>query len=330
MLDAWVQLMPEPAQRFLHGGYVAVGTFFVLSGFVLARSYCSTIWTRRTLFRYVVARYARTYPVYLLSLLVLAPIIYSDRMTTDSDVLVSYGLVLQGWTVNPPVQWNTPAWSLSCELFFYVLFPLFIIPLRNVRWPLLLAVAAFTTALPASLARAGVPPDWKPVLHLADFILGIACSGLYTALAQSRSRLMGRGYWLYVPAALLGVVVVISGSNLLLLPVNALLLVGLALGGGMAADALSTRRALLLGRASYSMYILHIPFLWWYKRTWLYTWERISHPVSALIYVAGTILVSIEVWRRVEEPANRAIRNRISGLRAPLIPRAEIPEARSS
>ena len=39
MLESWVQTLPGGLQELVRGGYLAVGTFFVLSGFVLARSY---------------------------------------------------------------------------------------------------------------------------------------------------------------------------------------------------------------------------------------------------------------------------------------------------
>ena len=40
----------------IRGGYQAVTTFFVLSGFVLTRTYAATVWDRRTLFNYWIGR----------------------------------------------------------------------------------------------------------------------------------------------------------------------------------------------------------------------------------------------------------------------------------
>jgi peptidoglycan/LPS O-acetylase OafA/YrhL len=44
MLEPWVQSLPDGLQSLVRGGYLAVGTFFVLSGFVLARSYGEKEW----------------------------------------------------------------------------------------------------------------------------------------------------------------------------------------------------------------------------------------------------------------------------------------------
>jgi peptidoglycan/LPS O-acetylase OafA/YrhL len=46
--------------------------------------------------------------------------------------LVAMHLTLtQGWfTAHYTAGWNTPAWSLSCEMFFYLIFPVLIIPMN--------------------------------------------------------------------------------------------------------------------------------------------------------------------------------------------------------
>jgi peptidoglycan/LPS O-acetylase OafA/YrhL len=46
-------------------------------------------------------------------------------------------------------------------------------------------------------------------------------------------------------------------------PLDVLLLVGFGLSGGWVARALPKRALVYLSKASYSMYALHIPILWW-------------------------------------------------------------------
>ena len=323
-------------QHVLQGGYLAVGTFFVLSGFVLGLSYASTEWNARSFVGYCAARYARVYPVYALSLLVLVPIIAADlqsanRPPEENAVLVAnYGFVLQGWFGNPPVNWNTPAWSLSCELFFYLCFPLAALLIRNASWRRLLVICAVTLALPNLLTIWRVPQAWKPIYHFGDFLIGIAAARCY-AVSLSR-RWTGRGYWLYLPASvalfcLVGFPKIVPAwlnTNSAIRPFNALLLTGLALGGGLPVRALSTSAAAFLGRASYSMYILHIPVLWWFKRYFTGVW---SNNVTALIYVTGVIAVSGVVSERVEEPANRKIRKWVTAWLSPLRPERAAPAA---
>ena len=59
LLDTGVNALPHAAGSIVRHGYLAVSTFFVLSGFVLARGYAVRCWTRKTLAAYGVARLAR-------------------------------------------------------------------------------------------------------------------------------------------------------------------------------------------------------------------------------------------------------------------------------
>ena len=324
MLEPVVRTFPGPVQTYVRSGFWAVGTFFVLSGFVLARGYAATAWNRASLIRYGAARVARIYPVYLVSLLVIAPFVYQDLFSAAPGhvvqgklfLLINYGLALQGWTGTLPVHWNTPAWSLSCELFFYLCFPLVLLLWRSAGWRRSLGGAAAALLLPVLLPLVGMPETWKPLTHFGDFLLGIASAGLYDCLVRQRPGLVGHGYRLYLPAVAAGTALVAAPGLIdswmpvewLLRPLNAILLLGLALGGGMMAWVLSTPPSLLLGKASYALYILHIPALWWFKRSWLYKLASPWPAGAALVYIAGAVLVSALVFKLIEEPANRRLR----------------------
>lgn len=87
-------------------GYTGVTFFFMLSGFILAYNYSLTNFTDRSkLFDYFISRFARIYPVYVLSLLVSLPYFLVDVLQAKSPVLktvmTSAGafspLVLQAW-----------------------------------------------------------------------------------------------------------------------------------------------------------------------------------------------------------------------------------------
>jgi peptidoglycan/LPS O-acetylase OafA/YrhL len=89
--------------------------------------------------------------------------------------------------------------------------------------------------------------------------------------------------------------------NSALRPLNGILLIGLALGGGALARGLSTRVVVYLGKSSYAMYILHVPILWWCLRR--------SPEFPPLLYVAIVIAVSAAVYGAFEEPSNRKLRS---------------------
>jgi len=306
MLDASARALPYPVYALIRGGYLAVTTFFVLSGFVLARSYAGTQWNGRSLLRYGMGRMARVYPVYALSLLMVAPFILADPAPRKAPLVAAHGLLIQGWFGHLPVSWNTPAWSLSCEMFFYLLFPLAAVWMQGSGWRKTLAVAAAACCLTHVMWGMGISDGIKPLIHMADFLMGIAAACAYDLLLRSPRR--PAGAWLYVPGMALGAALIAYPAvlpspidlNSALRPLNALLLVGFALGGGAAARVLSTRVAVYLGKSSYAMYILHVPLLWWYSR-----W---THQFSGPLYIGAVIAASALVYHFVEEPANRYLR----------------------
>jgi peptidoglycan/LPS O-acetylase OafA/YrhL len=293
-------VLPGPLFTLIRGGYQAVTTFFVLSGFVLTRSYWTAAWSREGLGKYFKGRVARVYPVYLLSMLVVARFILEDQTPGRFGYLAAHLTLTQAWLGPIPVQWNTPAWSLSCEMFFYAVFPLlgaFLV--RRARWPWIAAMGAVACVLTRAMWAVGVSDAIKPLVHLSDFLMGIVAACAFE-LVQGRVR----GWWLYVPGFLGAASAIIFEKwlpvdlNSVLRLMNGVLLVGLAIG----CRALSGRVLVYLGKASYAMYILHVPIMWWYLRE--------SHSFSPTLYVGMVIVASAIVYSAIEEPANRLLRRR--------------------
>jgi peptidoglycan/LPS O-acetylase OafA/YrhL len=324
MLEAWSNTLPAPVLALIRGGYFAVPVFFILSGFVLARTYAHTSWNRNSLSRFAVARLARIYPVYFVSLILLSPFIVEMLLqpvwtaAQRASLIANYTLVLQGWTGTLGVGWNTPAWSLSCEFLFYLCFPTLLILMRNARWFGISCAMFLSIVTPIILDHAGVPWIWKPIYDLPDFLAGIAAARIFALLTGSRFWLK-RGYWLYIPALLLGGWLIIhpavtNGTSAdlgtYLRPVNVALLLGFALSGGVLARALSTPIVQFLGKASYSMYILHIPILWWYGRYYVHAKLHPARPMAAAIYLALVVAISGLVFHYLEAPASVWIRAR--------------------
>jgi peptidoglycan/LPS O-acetylase OafA/YrhL len=83
----------------------------------------------------------------------------------------------------------------------------------------------------------------------------------------------------------------------------------MALGGGPLVRFLSTGSAQYLGQASYSMYILHVPLLWWYGSPEIFLRGYIGAGVVALVYLVGMVLISAACFEWIEKPWNRRIRD---------------------
>jgi peptidoglycan/LPS O-acetylase OafA/YrhL len=327
LLAKTIDMLPGPVSTLIHGGYLAVQTFFLLSGFVLARSYAQVNWNKTSWKKFCAARFARIYPVYLLSLCIVLKFIvetmFSGSRTAGQKAgyLIDYAFLLQGWKPNPQVGWNTPAWSLSCEFFFYLCFPVLFAVLRNARWRTIAVSLAICIAMPIMLTHSGLPEYLKPLYHLADFAAGIATARILV-LFEDRNRGMSRGAWLYWPAAAVALWFILHPRvlwafrvdlNTVLRPLNVLLLLGFALSGGWLARLLSTQRVEYLGKASYAMYILHIPILWWFGRGVVHGGLNITGVPAGILYLATVMAASVLAYEFVEIPVNRWIRGFVSG-----------------
>ncbi len=111
-----------------------VSIFAVLSGFLIYRSGLSAIKSASSLREYVVRRFFRVYPVYLLSVLLCLMLgQYSGNPRASllsyffSDLFMFYAFNWPGGFANPPT------WSLYVEIIFYAVLPLVLVVVRQKR-----------------------------------------------------------------------------------------------------------------------------------------------------------------------------------------------------
>jgi len=341
-LGWWLPKLPELARCVLRTGFWAVGVFFVLSGFVLSYNYSlDKSWSSSQLTRFGAARFGRIYPAYCLGLLLMAPFtLAAGAVWPQIKVAVLNATLLQAWLPSTLMSWNYPGWSLSHEAFFYCCFPLVGLALWRLSsyrsiltaGSIILGIALIGPLIAVSIPLTGwgtvpavAPGDrfWvnliagNPLFRLPDFCIGIVTGRLYHLLRGQGSMLVGRGYWLYVPGILLEILAIRLGSfqpysmvlNELLVAVHAAVVLGFALGGGMAARCLSVRPLVFLGNASYSVYILQIPVALWMNRSanWLFSAKPAGFAAMP-VYLAVLVGVSSLVFKLLEEPANLALK----------------------
>ena len=269
-------------------------------------------------------------------------------------------MLLQSWIPQTATTWNSPGWSLSAEAFFYCVFPFVGVVLWSrscyrqllsaglVVWIFALIAPLIAIGLPitglgdvtATAAHINADPFWaslitlNPLLRLPDFCVGILLGRAFHQLKLENSGLLDRGYWLYVPGIALEIAVVVNSSALplalvsngLLLPLHALVVLGLALGGGGMSRWLSIPLAVFLGNASYAMYILHFPIGKWMdllaQRMFA---AKLEWPRCHGAYLALVVALSSFVFKAIEEPANKILKRRLSGW-FDLSPRHRAPE----
>ena len=308
--------------RIFGGGAEAVSFFFVLSGFILTFNYQTRegamIGSRRNFY---VARLARIYPAYIFGFLLGAvPYFWSgpDPLRSAWVTAALTLLLLQGWDRNA-LPWNGPAWSLSVEAFFYLLFPFLLRPLARLKTRGLLIVVGLCYIVSFSgyylNSRNIVGYGFAlqgPIFRVPEFLIGMLAGRMFIEGAGRNlvSRIPSVAIFALTALAFIGVGVFSYPlrHGALLSPLFALLIYRLAIGSGKMAALLSAAPLLLLGEASYALYITHSPIL-----TFLEHYLP-SLPVAALfaLYAAGTVSLSVFVFLVIETPARRAIRRRFS------------------
>jgi peptidoglycan/LPS O-acetylase OafA/YrhL len=222
-------------------------------------------------------------------------------------------LMLQAWHINWRVL-DTPNWSLSVETFFYLLFPFVAVALWRRRTSQLFSIAAviWLLGMGASFLARHWGVDQKavmfhPILHAPEFVGGIV---LLIWQRRTTIQLTRLSPYLLLAAAAGFLIAVFANvphvlmNNGLLLPVFALLILAASSGHAAITAALSSRPTVELGRASYALYLIHVPM--WTLMT-LIRWNR--GPAAYACYVTATVGLSLAIFYFVEEPARRAIRN---------------------
>ena len=101
-------------------------------------------------------------------------------------------------------------------------------------------------------------------------------------------------------------------NNGLLVGPFAILILALASGRGFVAGFLGSPPLILLGEASYALYILHVPVHSILRRVVPATGPLAPQSAGFLVvYLLGSVLVAIVVLKLLEEPARLALRRRL-------------------
>jgi peptidoglycan/LPS O-acetylase OafA/YrhL len=339
----------------INNSYVFVGFFILLSGFVLSYNYADRPQplNKRDFWR---ARFARLYPVYLLSL-VLSLFMLGAEWHARSHGQFLEGtlltpLMLQGWSPSLATFWNTVAWTLSCEAAFYFAFPWLI----QLPWPkapgrliaLMLGVwcigliphMLYIVFNPDHLAS---PPDryssgiwlrtlkYTPLAYLCTFLAGIALGKIQSRLTiTERQRTLVAATSIAAIAAFFAMAITrvpyILMHGGLLVPVFASLVVGLS-GQNIFAAIFSWKPIELLGQASYALFLLHFNFINLLRN--YHVPERLHLAAyDPWFSYAATLALAVAAMYFVERPARKAILRR-NALSLPAAVRSQEVSARA-
>lgn len=256
----FVGALPGAVQAVVGLGYLGVDFFFVLSGFIIMYAHMADARSPAKVRRYILKRLVRIYPAYLpisIALLVLYALLPGFSASGGRDYSLASSLFLLPADLPPAL---IVAWSLIFELMFYAVFLLFFISRRCLVAGLMLwgGVIIASNLLFNPSGWLVYPLGWINF----EFMLGVLAawvvrSAIYTG-KPTRLIVLGLAVVLVMLPAMhlapsayfrlllaLGLALVITGFALLEKSVS------LPWPGWL----------LMMGNASYSIYLVHNPLL---------------------------------------------------------------------
>jgi peptidoglycan/LPS O-acetylase OafA/YrhL len=351
--------MPPWLLHAIVGGQYGVTFFFVLSGFILTYRYHH--WFDKgvsdgSFWRFQRLRLARIYPMYLVGLLLDTPWHLLERaqagqLAAGGQTYWASWLInlvgLQAWVPEVPYAmfWNTPAWSVSAEFFFYASFPFVCSWLMRRQWrqrglmllfgavvvggvALYAAVIHFLTdVMPVGAQTQYIVLVYNPLLRFSEFAAGCVAGHYFIGsldgrwqgprwfhrsgprniaiclcLAAVALRIASPDYtgpsraaWLLDVSVKYGIFVV---------PFTVLIL-AVASGRNWLSWILERPWLVLLGEASYSLYIIHWSITTFLRMGYL---GAFGTPAVNAFFLVGTVLLSVVCYRFIELPWRRRLR----------------------
>jgi peptidoglycan/LPS O-acetylase OafA/YrhL len=293
-----------PAGFTLNIGAEAVEIFFALSGFLMASLYAARPLDRDAALDYLVHRFARIYPVYLVAVAFVVflsrvpGLDYIHAITGPVEILRHVAMLGSSGVF----------WSVSPEIQFYFFFLLVWLCLSNPRrFRMLAAILALCVIVDIDYGFPGPGILLPSKVHF--FLAGVGAGLLY---ASGRWRPSG---W-PVGIAALGLLGFVFLSKMLMwrdqtdgwglgmaLTAGAIVFLT-ALEHPLSRAVLASRPLRFLGRISFSLYLFHLPVMFLSMKTLT---EFLPGGIAILAAVGLAVLFATFTYHLIEDPARRVL-----------------------
>jgi peptidoglycan/LPS O-acetylase OafA/YrhL len=254
--------------------HLMVDFFFVLSGFVIARTYLDRIHQPGAYRLFMWRRFARLYPLHLLTLMVgivgglligtqslqsgTNPEVFSGKAIIANLTLThSLGVTNYG-------SFNIPSWSISAEMFVYLLFPLFALLATRLSWLANAALIVGYVVITIAVREALGLRDWTLAWYdggalraVPTFFAGVVIARLLATDWKHFAPPIALAHLMFL-LALVPMHLAWRDEIALMCFVAVVLLAAAAEQNG-ATSRLQAPGFVHLGDASYSLYMWHMP-----------------------------------------------------------------------
>lgn len=299
----------------LQDGYLGVGFFFSLSGFILTHAASSN----NGLDGYYVRRIARILPLHYLTFVTWIFLFFNSWGNGSVEKInsgIANILLLQAF-FNGAIYnlgYNAVSWSLSVEIFFYAIFPLIFVGNRRFIIFAFYIVIFFLMTPRLFGAIESIWPNFfyfNPFARLFEFCGGMVAYSLYRNFFSSYS---GATFIQFLSISMVLIAAALTYNsqmyvrNFVMFFAFAILIISFACDG-ILARALSVRFFVILGEASFSLYMVH-HMLFRLIDSYLFSYGfPIIGAVCAAIALA--VMLSVLIYFSFEQP----IRSRLSKVR---------------
>lgn len=322
--------------------------FFVLSGFVIQYNYGEKLatWTPIEIWRFFVARVARLYPLFLLALAIEMALYVPNILAFDrfGRVWPYYLTLSQDWfgididNKRLTEMYVAGAWSISAEIFLYLLFIPLARPIAYLKTVRAAAIAIVALSVAAGVfflgSSAGLwcqvaDPYWafylSPYCRFPEFLLGALTSVLFTNLAGRKTPAAeiriatAAAYLSFAWMGALFLATYLQQHRAFVYRMQdswgfavpcAILIFVLARYPTPLRRFVENRPVLMLGEASYSLYLIHSTMIWFFT----IGGKAEGFALAIRIPVMWTVIaiVALGFYTYFEVPARRFVRQSLN------------------